>query len=214
MSENWRVAIDLHEDGHAAALIDRLEAVELEHDLASSFHDLVFLDRHGAEVRAYTADQAQALKVQELVSALAHEHGWQIETKLFEWDEAQTEWVGTSREIRHDARHRAAHQHVIAAERASSRAHGYPDYEVKVECPSHHDVLALAEQLTAENIPNAHRWRYLVIGANDEDSGERLAARVRAEAPAGTTTIVQASRQATLADRPFNPFSAFGGMGV
>lgn len=213
MSENWRLAIDVHEEGHARALVDRLEAVELEHDLASSFHDRVFLVRNGAEVLAYAADQTQAGKVSELVTSLAAKHGWELETKLFEWDEGKVEWIETSKELAHDAPHLAAHSKVIAAERASSLAHGYPDWEVKVECPSHHDVLALVEQLTKENIPTAHRWRYLVIGANDEDSGEQLAARVRKEAPEGTTTTVQGSRQATLADRPANPFAVFGGMG-
>jgi hypothetical protein len=212
VSENWRLAIDLREDGHARALIDRLEAVELKHDLASSFHDQVFLDRHGAEVRAYSSDQVQAEKVEELVNSLADKHGWQIETKLFEWDEAETEWVATSKDISHDARHGAAHKKVISDERASSLAHGYPDWEVKVECPSHHDVLALSETLTKENISNAHRWRYLVIGALDEDQANQLAERVRKEAPEGTTTLVQGSRQATLADRPANPFAVFGGM--
>jgi hypothetical protein len=212
MSENWRLAIDLRDDGHARALIDRLEAVELEHDLSTSFNDQVFLDRHGAEVRAYTRDLIQAGKVDELVKSLAEKHGWHIETQLFEWDEAEVEWVATSKDISRDARHRAAHQKVIADERASSLAHGYPDYEVKVECPSHHDVLALVETLSQENIPTAHRWRYLVIGTNDEDQGNQLAERVLREAPEGTTTLVQASRQSALANRPPPPFTRFVGL--
>ncbi len=39
-------------------MLDRLEAVELEHDLASSFHDRVFLERHGAEVAARIRNEA------------------------------------------------------------------------------------------------------------------------------------------------------------
>lgn len=212
MSAHWRLTIDVREAGHARGLIDRLEAIELDHDLVSSFHDQVFLDRHGAEVRAYLADQSQAGKVEQLVRSLGEKHGWQIETELFEWDEAETEWVVAAKQLSRDARHRAAHNKVIADERASSLAHGYPDYEVKVECPTHHDVLALAEQLTAEHIPTAHRWRYLVVGADDEESGAQLAARIRNEAPEGTTTIVQASRQSALANRPPPPFMAFGGL--
>jgi hypothetical protein len=214
MSESWRLNIDLREEGHARALIDRLQAAELEHDLASSFHDRVFLNRHGAEVSAYAADRSQAGKVAELVKSLAEKHGWHIETELLEWDEVKVEWTDASHGVPHDTRHQAAHTQIIAQERASSLAHGYPDWEVKVECPSHHAVLALAKQLTAEQIPNVHRWRYLVVGANDEDSGNALAKRIRKEAPEGTITIVQASPQATLANRPSNPFAVFGGLGV
>jgi hypothetical protein len=213
MSESWRLNIDLREEGHARALIDRLEAVELEHDLASSFHDRVFLERHAAEVSAYAGDRAQAGKVAELVKSLAEQHGWHVDTHLLEWDEVKVEWVDGSHEVPHDARHKAEHGNIIAQEQASSLAHGFPDWEVKVECPNHHDVLALARQLTAEEIPNVHRWRYLVVGANDEDSGNALAGRIRKEAPEGTITIVQASPQATLANRPANPFAAFGGLG-
>ncbi len=214
MSESWRLNIDLREEGHARALIDRLEAAELEHDLASSFHDRVFLERHGAEVIAYAGDRSQASKVAELVQSLAEKHGWQIDTHLLEWDEVKVEWVEGSHAVPHDARHHAAHAKVIADERASSLAHGFPDWEVKVKCPSHHDVLALTKQLASEQIPNVHRWRYLVVGANDEDSGNALAERMRKEAPAGTVTIVQASPQAVLANRPRNPFAVFGGLGV
>jgi hypothetical protein len=213
MSENWRMTIDLREEGHARALVDRLEAVELEHDLASSFHDRVFLVRHGAEVLAYTADRTQAGKVDELISSLAEKHGWHVDTHLSEWDEVKVEWVSTSKEIAHDAAHHAEHKKVMTEERASSLSHGYPNWEVKVECPSHQDVLALVETLENEGIPTAHRWRYLVVGALDEDSGEQLARRIRNEAPEGTTTIVQGSRQAVLGEGPANPFAVFGGMG-
>jgi len=212
MSDSWRLTVDLREEGHARALVDRLEAVELEHDLSSSFHDRVFVNRQGAEVRAYAGDHAQAGKAEELIQSLAAKHGWHLETKLSVWDEVQAEWIEGSHGPSHDARHREQHAKIIADERAASLAHGYPEWEVKVECPSHHEVLALAKQLTSEKIPNAHRWRYLVVGALDEDSGEKLAERVRREAPAGTTTIVQASPQAVLAGRPANPFAVFGGL--
>jgi hypothetical protein len=214
MSESWRLTIDLREEGHARALVDRLEAVELEHDLSSSSHDRVFVNRHGAEVSAYAADHAQAVKAEQLIQSLAAKHGWHLETKLSAWDEVQAEWIEGSHGPSHDARHQAQHAKIIADERAASLAHGYPEWEVKVECPSHHDVLALAKQLTDEQIPNVHRWRYLVVGANDEDSGNALAERIRKEAPEGTVTIVQASPQAVLAGRPRSPFALFGGLGV
>jgi len=38
VSDEWRLRIDVHEEGHARALIDRLEAAELKHDLGSAFH--------------------------------------------------------------------------------------------------------------------------------------------------------------------------------
>jgi hypothetical protein len=213
MSATWRVCADFREDGHARALVDRLEAVELEHDLARSFHDLVFVERHGAEVQCYAGDRPQALKTQQLIESLASKNGWQVDTALSHWDEAATEWVKGSREEPGDAGHRRVHEEIIERERASSLKHGFPDWEVKVECPSHHDVLALAETLTKEDIPNVHRWRYLVVGALDEDSGAALAKRIREEAPEGTDTIVQASPQVILSEVPQRPYAIIRHLG-
>lgn len=212
MSAHWRLNIDVREEGHARALLDHLEAFELEHDISSAFHDRVFLDRHGAEVRAYPGDRDQASKVEELVKSLGEKHDWHVETQLQQLDDVSAEWVDASKGVPDDNRHRAQHAKIIAQERAISQKYGTPGWEVKVECPTHHDVLALVERLTKENIPTAHRWRYLVVGALDEDSGEQLAARIRNEAPEGTTTIVQASPQAVIAQD--SPFVVFRGVNV
>jgi hypothetical protein len=212
MTEDWRLRIELREEGHARALVDRLEALEIDHDLSTAFHDRVMVSHHGAEVLAFAGNRAQAEAARKVIEALAERHGWHLESDLMRWDDAAAKFVDARERL--DSRTESnTHEEIVREERASSLTHGYPEWEVKVVCPTHHDVIELAHRLTAEGIPVAHRWRYLVLGALDEDSGQQLAARVQREAPAGTVTSVEASRQAVLAQMPPNPFASFGGLG-
>jgi cold shock CspA family protein len=217
MSDEWRLKVDVHEEGHARALTDRLEAAELEHDLSRAFHDRVFISRKGAEVLCYTDGREQAEGVKKLIESLASEHGWHIDCELTHWHSSTARFEPAGAELTpEDAKDVAAHHAAVERERAESLARGDPEFEVKVEFPSHHDARKLEAQLGSEGIPNAHRWKYLVVGALDEDSGEQLRRRILAESPEGTTATVEASVQSVLADMPrrHSSFALFGGLGA
>jgi hypothetical protein len=67
--------------------------------------------------------------------------------------------------------------------------------------------------LTAEGVPNVRRWKYLLIGAADEDSANALAERLRREAGPNATVTAEGSGQAAYEERPPNPFAYLGGLG-
>ena len=67
--------------------------------------------------------------------------------------------------------------------------------------------------LRAEGLPAVRRWKYLVVGATDEDSAKALATRLEGEAPAGSKVTVEGSGQVAYDERPANPFAMFGGLG-
>ncbi len=62
-------------------------------------------------------------------------------------------------------------------------AAGHAQWEVRVDLPSHHDAVQLAERLRAEGRPVIRRWKFLVLGANDSDDADELARAIRQEAP-------------------------------
>jgi hypothetical protein len=70
-----------------------------------------------------------------------------------------------------------------------------------------------AEQLQGEGLPAVHRWKYLLVGATDEDMAKALAERIRAEAPPESRVNVEGTWAAAYAERPRNPFAVFGGLG-
>jgi hypothetical protein len=62
-------------------------------------------------------------------------------------------------------------------------------------------------------MPHVRRWRYVIVGASDEDSAGELANRLRSEAPDGSNVTVEGTAGAALAVRPPNRFALFGGLG-
>lgn len=60
MNDDWRVQVDFRADGPLDALLDRLDAQELEHDLSRAFHDRVIVSRNGTTIFLYAGDREQA----------------------------------------------------------------------------------------------------------------------------------------------------------
>jgi len=214
MNDDWRVRADLREQANARKLSERLEASELEHDLERSFHDRVIVSVDGAELFCYAGTREQAERAERLLRSVAGEHGWHLTTQLERWHPAAEEWEDPDKPLpQSDAERGAEHAEVLERERRESAARGYPEFEVRVQCASHHDTEALAAKLREEGIPSVRRWRFLTIGAADEDAASSLAARIRNEVPAGTIVTAEGTLRAVYEERLPNPFAIFGGMG-
>jgi hypothetical protein len=214
MNDDWRLRADLHEDGHAHSLAQGLEARELEHDLETSVDDRVIVSRDGPEVFFYTGSREQAERVRKLVASLAAERGWNVESDLKHWHPTAERWEDPDDPLPATEAERAAeHEELIQSEREELRSEGFPEWEVRVQCPSHQEAQALAERLRAQGIPSVQRSRYLLVGAPDEDSAGELAKRILEFAPPGATADVEGTAVAVQAALPLNPFAVLGGMG-
>ncbi len=214
MNDEWRLQIDVQDESHMEALVERLDAQEAEDELSDAFEDRVIVSRDGARVFAYAATRDHAEAAQRLVVGLAAERDWKVETELSHWHPAAERWEDPDLPLpADDAARLAEHAELIAAERGESAERGAPGFEVRVDLPSHRDAARFAEQLRAEGLPAVRRWKYLVVGADDEESAKRLAERQRAEAPGGSEVTAEGSGQVVWAERPPNPFAIFGGLG-
>lgn len=210
MSDDWRLRISFQEHGLAGNLIERLDAGELEHRLERSFEDRVIVSRDGSEVFCYAGTCEQAQSAEQLARSLAAEHGWPLETELRRWHPAAEDWEDPDKPLpQSDEQLRVEHAERIARERAED----LPPFEVRVECPGREAAAELAERLRQEGLPSVQRFRYVVVGAADEDSAAALAERIRGEAPAGSTITAEGTVGAVLAATGGNPFAVFGGMG-
>ncbi len=214
MSDDWRLRIALHQDGHAHKLAERLDASELEHELESSFHDRLVVSREGNELFVYAGSRDQAEGAEKLVGSVAAEHDWRADCELRHWHESAEQWEEPEVPLAQtDAERAAEHAALIQREREELEKQGQPEFEVRVQFDSHHDAAAFAKKLSQEGLPTARRWKYLVVGATDEDSANALAARLRDEAPPGTTVTAEGSGRAVYDERPSNPFWFLGGLG-
>jgi hypothetical protein len=213
MNDDWRLRIELHDEGHARQLAQRLQSPELEHDLDQSFHDRVVVSLEGSEVFCYAGAREQAQRAEQAIRKLAGDNGWLLESELKHWHPTAEEWEDPDAPLPANEIERAAERaELMESEREEAAERGYPEFEVRVALERHRDTVRLAEQMREEGLPNVHRWKYLFIGALDEDTANALAERLRGEAPAGSTVTVEATSNAVFDERPANPFAFLGGL--
>ena len=214
MNDDWRLRIELEEEGLAQRLGQRLESGEIEHDLEQAFHERVVVSINGAELFCYTGSREQAERAAELIGRVAAEHDWKIDVQLSHWHPVAEEWQDPDApEPATAAATEAEREERVEDEREESAEQGYPEMEVRVEAGSRHEARELSHRLEAEGLPNIHRHNYVLIGATDEDSAQALAGRLRGELPDGTPITVEQNRRAVYDRRVWSPFSVLGGLG-
>jgi hypothetical protein len=214
MNDEWRLQIDVRGEREAGSLTERLDAAELEHELSEAFQDRLIVSGDGPRVFVYAGTREQAERARDLIAKLAATHDWDLAVELTHWHPQAERWEDPDLPLPEgDAARVAEHEELIAAERKRTEESGEPEFEVRVDLPSHREAVRLAEQLRAEGLPAVRRWKYLVVGATDEDAARALAQRLQGEAPAGSRVIVEGSGQIAYAERPANPFAVFGGLG-
>lgn len=214
MNDDWRLQIDVEDEGRGTSLSERLDAAELEHELSVAFHDRLIVSVDGPRVFVYAGTREQAEQARDLIAKLAATQEWAITQVLTHWHPEAEEWEDPDLPLpAGDAAKVAEHAELIAAERKQLEETGAPEFEVRVDLPSHRDASRFAESLRAEGLPAVRRWKYLVVGATDEDAAAALAQRLEGEAPAGSKVTVEGSGQVAYAERPANPFAVFGGLG-
>jgi hypothetical protein len=214
MNDDWRLQVDLREENHARALTERLDAQQLQHDLSEAFHDRVIVTRDGARVFLYAGTREQAERARDVIQAEARQHRWTLEVDFRRWHPTAEEWEDPDKPLpENDVAKLAEREALMAREREETARSGHPEFEVRVDLPSRHAAVELSEQLRKEGLPTVHRWRYLLVGATDEDSAKALAERIRNEAPTGSRARVEGTWAAAYAERPPNPFAVLGGLG-
>jgi len=212
MNDDWRLQIDLHEEGRAGALTDHLDARRLQHELSEAFHDRVIVTRDGTRVFLYAGTREQAEKAWGAVEVEARQYGWTVDVDFRRWHPVAEEWEDPDKELPADDSTRLAEREALMVrEREETTKHGYPEFEVRADLPSRHDAVHLSEQLRQEGLPAVHRWKYLLVGATDEDSAKVIAKRVRNEAPAGSRVMVEGTWAAAYAERAPSPFAVLRG---
>jgi hypothetical protein len=212
MNDDWRLRVELPDAGPARALTEKLQGAELEHDLKRTYRDRVVVSLDGPVVFCYAATREQAQRTEEVIRRLAVDAGWQLSTELRHWHPTAEEWEDPDKPLPRSQDELAAERRdLMQREREESTSRGYPDFEVRVRCQSHGETVELAQRLRAEGLESLTRWRYLLVGALDEDSANALAQRLRTEVPSRASVTVEATGKVVL-DEVGSPFAVLGGL--
>ena len=202
-SNDWRVTISLTDPAQLEQARQSFSAHEVEEDVRRQLGRSVAIGAGDSQVFLYAGTENAARDAERVARDVLASQGIPAEFALHRWHPIEEEWEDPDVALpRTEAERQAEHQRLEDAETAESLATGAAQWEARVEFPSRHEAVALADKLRSEGRTVIRRWRFLVVGANNEDDARELAEQIRQEAPPDATV----SAEAAGARLPFIPF--------
>jgi hypothetical protein len=187
---DWRVEVELDDDEHGYSLGERLRALDLDDEARKRLGRRVIVTRDGSRVFLYTSTEEEANEAARVVRELVSAERLTAEVRTTRWHPVEEAWEDASvplpRTEAERARERAQRD---AREQREVDAGGEYDWRVDVRAPDRADAEALEERLREHGHPVERRWRYLTIGALNEDRAGELAAEVRDELPEAEVSV-------------------------
>jgi hypothetical protein len=215
VSDDFRLAIELDASGDGFSFAESMRELSLERDARKRLGDRVAVSADGPHVFVYTDTEAAAQEVQTAIAPLLAEHGLtDTALTLTRWHPDEERWEPVDKPLPATPEERAAEHAVAEADETAETAdQGFAEWEVRVELPSHRETVQFADQLEREGFPVVRRWKFLLVGAPDEDLANAAAQKIEVEAPAGTKVHAEVSGASVWkVGDPF-PFAIFGGLG-
>jgi hypothetical protein len=202
--EDWRVEVELADAGAAQRLHSAAAANDLAEHARTSVGDRAVVSLDGPVIFAYATTRRNAEAATTALRALLDREGLEAKAlTLTRWHEAAERWEDPSIPVAADAHAVTAERAELEeTERAEAAGETYPEWEVRVSLPSHRDAVAFAGHLAGEGLPCQRHWRYLLLGTWTEVEAEDLAARIRSDAPAGTTVATEGTYRSVSEHRP------------
>jgi hypothetical protein len=206
--DDWRVTVTLHDEAHVGRALRSLREHEVEDDVRRRLGGHVAVSADGPRIFLYAGTEQAAREADDVVRQVMARRALGADFALDRWHPLEEEWQDADLPLpQTEGQRQAEHERLEGDETRESLATGHAQFEVRVELPSHHDAVALAERLQAEGRPPIRRWKYLVLGANDEDDARDLARVIAREAPAATSVQVEEAG-------PLLPFAQYGPISV
>ena len=185
-SDDWRVTISVSPAQQSTSLR------QLEDDIRRQVGRGIAVGAGDAQIFLYADTETAAGDAERIARDVLAGHGMMAETAVHRWHPIEERWETPDVPMpQTKAERETEHQRLVADEAAESRASGVPRWEVRAELGSHRQAVALARQLEGEGRTVVRRWKFLIVGASDEDEARELAGHIRQEAPPDATVMVE-----------------------
>ena len=185
-SDDWRVTLSV---SPAPAGQDLRQ---VEDDIRRQVGRDIAVGAGDAQIFLYAGTEAAAGDAERIARDVLAGHGLTAESAVHRWHPIEEQWETPDVAMPQTrAAREAEHQRLVDAEAAESRATGTARWDVRADLGSHRQAVALARQLEGEGRAVVRRWRFLIVGAGDEDEARELAAHIRQEAPPGAAVTVE-----------------------
>ena len=202
-STDWRVTISLAGQVHAEQARHYLTTQEVEQDVRDRLGRSIVVGSGDSQIFLYAGTELAATEAEQAAREALAQLGIEAQFALHRWHPVEEEWESPDVELpRTEAERQAEHQRLEDAETAESISAGVAEWQARVELGSHRDAVALAAKLDGEGYAVVRRWKFLIVGANNEDDAQAIAGHIKQEAPPDAQVHAEASGMRL----PFIPF--------
>jgi hypothetical protein len=104
MAEEWRVEVELGDEGHGLALGDRLRSLDLDDEARERLGGNVIVTRDGSRMFLYASSEAAAREAERVISEVIRADGLEAETEVTHWDTGDHAWEDISASASEHAR--------------------------------------------------------------------------------------------------------------
>ena len=191
-STDWRVTISLTGQAHVEQARQSFSEHEVEQDVRQRLGRNIVVGAGDSQIFLYAGTELAAIQAERTARDVLGKLGIEAEFALHRWHPIEEEWQSPDVAMpQTEAERQAEHQRLEDAETADSRAAGTALWQARVELGSHRDAVALAHKLQGEGYPVVRRWRFLIVGANNDDDARALAEHIKQEAPPGAQVCAE-----------------------
>ena len=213
MAEDWRVTVTPADASGVAPLLQVLRDHRADHELEVPAGERVAVSAADDRVIIYADTRWSAESAETLVGELAAENGLDVGFQLDRWHPEEERWEDARAALPSTAtEHEAEHERREADEAEDSEETGIADWDVRVEFRTHHEAVEFADREEENGRPVVRRWKFVLIGVNDEDDANALAARLAKELPPGAVVHAEPGSGVAWEFTPSNRFAVFGGL--
>ena len=194
-SDDWRVTLSVTSApaGQAEQSAEQPPGLgQVEDDIRRQVGRGIAVGAGDAQIFLYADTETAAGDAERIARDVLAGHGMMAETAVHRWHPIEERWETPDVPIpQTKAEREAEHQRLVDAEAADAQATGLDQWDVRADLGSHRQAVALARKLEGEGRAVVRRWRFLIVGAADEDEARALAGQIRQEAPPGATVTVE-----------------------
>jgi hypothetical protein len=191
-STDWRVTISLTGQEHVERAQQSLSEQEVEQDVRQRLGRNIVVGAGDSQIFLYAGTELAATEAERNARELLGQLGIEAEFALHRWHPVEEEWQAPDVAMpQTEAERQAEHQRLEDTETADSVAAGSAMWQARVELDSHREAVALAHKLQGEGYPVVRRWKFLIVGANNDDDAKALAEHIRQEAPSGAQVCAE-----------------------
>jgi hypothetical protein len=193
VADDWRVKVTFKDEAHVRRTAELLHEHQVTEEARRRLGHRIAVSHDRGELFLYVGSEDAAREAELVVRDVLARHQMDAGFTVSRWHPAEEEWEDAGAPLPETAgRRHAEHERLIAEETRDSLACGYALWEVRVDMPAHREAVELAARLEAEGYQVIRRWKFLALGADNEDAANDLAKAVQRDAPADAIVQTEA----------------------